>query len=151
MSSSEVRPPVTAGRAPAPDQDQIKHLEFLQAVVSRLGTNSFLVKGWALTLAGALLAFGAGNASWPVACTALISLLAFWFLDGYFLYQERLFRMLYDDVRRPGNTVEPFTMDPGPYANRVGWRAAAFSPTLSLFYGGLLLAHLAVLVAVLLG
>ncbi|MFF6996195.1 hypothetical protein ACFY93_14790 [Streptomyces sp. NPDC008313] len=129
--------------------DQVKHLELIQGVVARLANNSFLVKGWSLTLTGGLLAFAAGSAGWPVAATALVALVAFWFLDGYFLQQERLFRRLYDAVRQPGGTVEPFTMDPHPYAAEVDWARAAFSPTLSLFYGGLGAAHVAFLVALL--
>ncbi|MGW4238447.1 hypothetical protein ACWEJP_16680 [Streptomyces sp. NPDC004749] len=173
MSGSEdgarTTPEITPAGRPALDPDQVKHLEFVQSVIARLSNNSFLVKGWTLTLAGALLAFATSDAGWPAAGTALISLVAFWFLDGYFLYRERLFRMLYDDVRRParpeaarpgspgprpdgpGHTpVEPFSMDLTPYAHRTRWHRAAFSTTLSLFYGGLAVAHLVVLVAVLL-
>lgn len=151
MSIGEEESSPTSLRGEPLGQDQIKHLEFLQAVIARLANNSFLVKSWALTLTGALLAFAAANASRPMAVTALTSLVAFWFLDGYFLQQERSFRKLYDEVRRAGSTVEPFSMNPGPYAGGGGWRRAAFSPTLSLFYGGLSLAHLTVLIAVLFG
>jgi hypothetical protein len=150
MNTRGVGDPADADRQVL-DADQVKHLEFLQGVVSRLANNSFLVKGWALTLTGGLLAFAAGSTSWPIVATALIVLVAFWFLDGYFLHQERLFRTLYDEVRRPRSTVEPFSMDPRPYADRVRWRWSAFSPTLSLFYGGLCAAHLAFLAVLLLG
>ncbi|WP_405990017.1 hypothetical protein [Streptomyces sp. NBC_00986] len=119
--------------------------------MSRLGNNSFLVKGWALTLTAGLLAFAASSASGSIAATALAVLVAFWFLDGYFLYQERLFRMLYDDVRRPGSTVDPFSMDPRPYAGQVALRQSVLSPTLLLFYGGLCVAHVVFLTAVLIG
>ncbi|MFJ9559797.1 hypothetical protein ACIRQQ_07115 [Streptomyces fuscichromogenes] len=37
------------------DQD-VKHLELLQSVISRLGNNSFLVKGWCITLDSTLIA-----------------------------------------------------------------------------------------------
>ena len=146
-----------AGASPAPQvpavlsQEQVKHLEFIQAVVARLGNNSFLVKGWALTLAGALLAFAADGSSWAVATTALLPLAAFWFLDGYFLQQERLFRKLYDAARRPASTVELFSMDLRPYLPATLWRDATFSRTLWLFYGGLVCADLAVLLATAIG
>ncbi len=137
---------------PALTQDQVKHLEFIQAVVTRLGSNSFLVKGWCLTLAAGLLAFAAEGARVSVAVTAFVPLVAFWLLDGYFLWQERLFRRLYDQVRRPaGEGVEPFAMDPYPYAAGARWWQSTCSVTLALFYGGLAAAHLAVLLAVLLG
>jgi hypothetical protein len=35
-----------------------KHLELIQAVISRMAGNSFLLKGWSVTLAAALLALG---------------------------------------------------------------------------------------------
>jgi hypothetical protein len=33
--------------------DKIKHLEMIQAVISRLANNSFLLKGWSITLVSA--------------------------------------------------------------------------------------------------
>lgn len=40
---------VTDGQA-AFDGTVLKHLEFIQAIVTRLANNSFLLKGWALTV-----------------------------------------------------------------------------------------------------
>jgi hypothetical protein len=39
------------------DDQQIKHLEFVQAVIIRLANDSFLMKGWALTVAGLIFGF----------------------------------------------------------------------------------------------
>lgn len=55
MTALSDGPETPVVRAPL-DADRIKHLEFIQAVITRMGTNSFLVKGWALTLAAAFLA-----------------------------------------------------------------------------------------------
>lgn len=41
----------TSGYESFEDQ-RIKHLDMLQAVIGRLGNDSFLVKGWAVTVAG---------------------------------------------------------------------------------------------------
>ncbi|MGX1673584.1 hypothetical protein [Streptomyces sp. NPDC055400] len=131
------------------DDGQIRHLELIQAVVARLGNNSFLIKGWALTLMGALLAFAAGNGSRTVAATGFVPIVAFWLLDGYFLYKERLFRRLYDKVRRPGGGIEPFSLDASAGAERAGTLRAAGSLTVALFYGGLALAQLIALVVLL--
>ncbi|MFF1353365.1 hypothetical protein [Streptomyces sp. NPDC058297] len=131
------------------DDGQIRHLELIQAVVARMGNNSFLIKGWALTLMGALLAFAAGNASRTVAATGFVPIVAFWLLDGYFLYKERLFRRLYDKVRRPGGDIEPFSLDASGGAERAGALRAAGSLTVALFYGGLALAQLIALVVLL--
>lgn len=126
--------------------DRIKHLEFIQAVVTRLGTNSFLIKGWALTIAAAIFALLASQMKWGIALVGVVPVIAFWFLDGYFLWQERLFRKLYDDVRKPGSGVELMSMNTAAYAGDVRLWPAVFSRTLRFFYGALLLVNLVLFV-----
>ncbi|MGW1958577.1 hypothetical protein ACWCPI_38570 [Streptomyces sp. NPDC001920] len=133
------------GRTPL-DADRIKHLEFVQATITRLGTNSFLVKGWALTLAAGLLALSASRLSWQLAVVGVVPLTCFWYLDCFFLRQERAFRRLYDDARRPDSTVEVLSMDVAPYLSRMPWPQVWLTPTLLLFYTPLLLADLALVV-----
>lgn len=130
------------GREPL-GADRIKHLEFIQATITRLGTNSFLVKGWALTLAAGLFALSASRLSWQIASVGLVPLLCFWYLDCYFLRQERAFRRLYDDARRPDSAVEMLSMNVAPYLVRMPWPEVWLTPTLLLFYAPLLLADLA--------
>ena len=36
-------------------EKKIKHLEMIQAVIVRMGNNSFLLKGWSVTLISAYL------------------------------------------------------------------------------------------------
>ncbi|MER6344076.1 hypothetical protein ACWC10_24115 [Streptomyces sp. NPDC001595] len=134
------------GREPL-DADRVKHLEFVQATITRLGNNSFLVKGWSLTLAAGFLALSASQKSWAVAATGVVPLLCFWFLDAHFLRQERLYRRLYDAARRPGSTIEVLSMDATPFRADVPLRGAVLSDTLALFHGALLAADL-VLIAV---
>jgi hypothetical protein len=40
-------------------ESKLKHLEFIQAAISRMAANSSLFKGWAVTIAAALSAFAA--------------------------------------------------------------------------------------------
>jgi hypothetical protein len=133
-----------AGATGSLGEDRIKHLEFLQANITRMGTNSFLVKGWALTLAAGLLALSADRLSWEIASAGVVPLFCFWYLDCFFLRQERAFRRLYDDARRPDSTVEVLSMDVGPYLARMRWPEVWLTPTLALFYAPLLIADLAV-------
>ena len=77
----------------------IKHLEFIQAIVARQANNSFLLKGWSITVAVALFAFAAKDTDPRFAVLALFPAMAFWALDAYYLRQERLFRELYEHVR----------------------------------------------------
>ncbi|MET9773574.1 hypothetical protein ABZ023_04800 [Streptomyces sp. NPDC006367] len=132
---------MTAGDGAVLDEGRIKHLELIQMIVARMGNNSFLIKGWSLTVTGALLAFAVRSNDRAVALVGLLPVLAFWLLDAYFMYRERLYRRLYDRVRRPEAAVEPFAMDVEPGRERAGVVRAALSPTPACFYGGLLLAQ----------
>jgi hypothetical protein len=88
--------------------ERIKHLEMIQAVVARLGTDSFLVKGWAVTLSSALFGFAIAGRDWKLALLAVVPASALWGLDAYFLRAERLFRALFDTVRAGAPSIEPF-------------------------------------------
>lgn len=120
--------------------DRIKHLEFIQSVIGRLGGNSFLIKGWSLTLAGILLAMAMDQQRWTIALVCLVPATAFWMLDGYLLYQERLFRLLYDDARRGDSPVELFSLNPRPYRYRGGWTRTTLSVSMLLCHGPVVVA-----------
>ena len=92
------------------DAAVIKHLELIQVVIARLGSNGFVVKGWAVTVAGLFLGFAVESSNYRLALISVLPTLAFWYLDTYFLRSERLFRSLYDRVRRGEPPVEPFYM-----------------------------------------
>lgn len=116
---------------------RLSHLQMLQAVITRMAGNSFLLKGWSVTLVSALFALAAAKANIYFIYLAYFPVVSFWILDGYFLRQERLFRALYDRVRLLADT-EPvdFTMNTGPVAATVpSWSATCLSVTLRLFYG----------------
>ena len=68
-----------------------------------------------------------------------VPVLFFWALDGYFLWQERLFRALYAHVRVLKEDSIDFSMDVSPFRNgwKQNWLGAVLSITLILFYGHL--------------
>ena len=78
--------------------NKIKHLEMIQAVINRMASNSFMLKGWAVTLVSGLFALSAKEARLPFFFIAYIPILTFWGIDSYYLYQERLYRALYAKV-----------------------------------------------------
>jgi hypothetical protein len=125
-------------------QNQVKHLEFIQSVITRLATNSFLMKGWCITAAGVLFGLAINRKSIGISLIALVPVVAFALLDSYFLRQERLYRHLYNDVRDPLSSVEPFLMNTAPYAYREAWSKVIASITISVFYGSLLIVGLIV-------
>lgn len=114
--------------------EQIKHLEFIQAVVTRMASNSFLLKGWSVTLAVALLGLAAKDSNVKFAFLALIPPICFWALDAYYLRQERLYRKLYDQVRKLSDAewskTGQFNMSTAAFVSDVsGWFKTLFAPT----------------------
>lgn len=94
----------------------------------------------------ALFALSAKDSSYEYLLLAYIPLFAFWGLDGYFLWQERVYRKLYDHVRILNEDDIDFCMDTRTVSNDVsGWLDAVFSKTLNIFHGVLLLALLVVM------
>ena len=76
--------------------DQIKHLEFIQNVITRHNTNSFMIKGWTITITAALFAL-AGTIKEPfVALISIFPICIFGYLDSIFLSNERCYRTLFD-------------------------------------------------------
>jgi hypothetical protein len=89
---------------------KLKHLEFIQAAISRMATNSFLFKGWAITIAAGLSAFGAANTKAGLLAIGLISTVLFWGLDGYYLWLERGFVTLHKEVAAKKEADIDFSM-----------------------------------------
>ena len=79
-------------------ENKIKHLEFIQATITRMNQNSFQIKGWMITIISALLALYASGENTIYIFIAIVPAIVFWFLDAYYLQQERKFRGVYNDV-----------------------------------------------------
>ena len=117
-------------------ESKIAHLKMVQAVITRMAGNSFLIKGWSVTLVAALFALAAAHTNPLFVYLAYFPALMFWALDAYFLRQERLFRKLYDHVRTSEQAPVDFLMNTQPFAKNVdGAWSVAFSHTLRLFHG----------------
>ena len=98
-----------------------------------MNRNSFMIKGWSITLTSALFALAATDASASFVAVAYFPCLMFWGLDAFFLRQERLFRALYDSVRTD-EAQDSFTMNTDPFTGQVdSWFRVAGSKTLLAF------------------
>ena len=116
-------------------ENKLKHLEFIQSVINRMSGNCFLLKGWSVTLVAALFALAAKDANKNYVIVAYLPVIIFWVIDAYFLSQERLFRSLYDDIRKKKNEEIDFSMETAPFRDRRNnWAYSFFSRTLILFY-----------------
>lgn len=124
------------------DEKRIKHMEFVQAIIARMASNSFQIKGWSVTIVTALFAL-AGATTKPIfILIALLPALSFWGLDAYYLWQERLFRKLYKDLQLSFETtgnqnekVKPFSLSTKDYKSEVSWFKVLRSPTIFIFHG----------------
>ncbi|RVZ19339.1 hypothetical protein EC533_07595 [Helicobacter pylori] len=74
----------------------IEELKILQGVINRMAQNSLECKKWTLALAVGVLSLKieAISNSYGL-CVLGVLLLCFWFLDAYYLTQERSFRKQY--------------------------------------------------------
>lgn len=97
-------------------------------------------------LVAGLFAFAAKESRVIFTLLAYIPALAFWTLDGYCLWQERLYRALYDHVRSLPDEKIDFSMDTKPFMTEVYYGDAFFSRTLLWFHGSLVLSIAAVMV-----
>lgn len=86
------------------------HLNMIQNIITRMGTNSFALKGWSVGIMVAVYAF-AGNSNVKAVIVTIMPLIVFWFIDAYYLMLERNYRRLYDYVREKDEQEIDFSMD----------------------------------------
>ncbi|MDX1956172.1 MAG: hypothetical protein SFU20_11620 [Chitinophagaceae bacterium] len=124
-----------------------KELDIIQSIINRMANNSFLVKGWAMTLVSGLLAFGkdvilADKSGVYYLIMMLGILIPFWWLDAYYLKQERAFRKLYDNAIRDPQAKErlQYSLNPQGIQKEIkGTTATMMTGAVSYFYIPLLL------------
>lgn len=117
----------------------IEEIKFVQDIIKRMASNSFMLKGWTVALVVATLLFKGTKFQVLV---AFIPLFGFWFLDAYFLWQERLYRKLFDWIRenRIKSSEYLFDMNAKRFTNEVQTKfRIMFSITLGFFYGSILI------------
>jgi hypothetical protein len=104
--------------------DLSSHLQMVQGVIARMAQNAFAVKTWSVTIMAAVFAFAPADTTaraglWLV----LVPATAFWWLDAYYLRQERLFRALYSKILE--GSVPAYSMDTKPYSSVAGGMTSA--------------------------
>ena len=116
---------------------KIKHLEFIQDTIKRMAGNSFLLRGWSITLIVAIFTLASQKLESPIYLwIALFTIVIFWCLDAYYLCQERRFRCLYEEVRKKDPDNIDFSMTlPKNHCDKCKWLSAVKSPIFVIFYG----------------
>lgn len=116
-----------------------KEIDLIQDIIKRMASNSFLIKGWTITLVAVALLLNGDNTH---ASIAFIPLISFWFLDAFFLWQERMYRKLYKWVVSNRMKTEEFLFDLNAYRFEEevdGKLKTMFSITLVWFYATILI------------
>lgn len=121
-----------------------KEIDLIQGCINRMANNSFLLKGWIISLVAIVLAIKKEEIGFLHQGFIFIPIVAFWYLDAYFLRLERLYRKLY------GWTIENRVMNNSENLYNLDYRRFStecdciifvmFSRTLLFFYFGLILA-----------
>lgn len=122
-----------------PKECMMKEIDTIQGVINRMASNSFLMKGWAITLVSVTLLLKGENYQVYI---AFIPLITFWYLDAYFLRLERAYRKLYSWVIKNRLKTDELLFDMnanGRFGSEVQsrWRIMR-SETLGIFYGSIL-------------
>lgn len=113
----------------------IEEIKVIQDIIKRLAFNSFMIKGWAITLVVVTLLLKGDKYQVLI---SFIPLIVFWFLNAYFLWQERMYRKLYDWVISNRLKTDEYLFDMNAYRFEGDVQSKfriMFSITLGWFYG----------------
>lgn len=117
------------------NENKIKHLEFIQLTITRMNINSFMIKGWLVTIVAAIFVLSEKNVITLLLFVIPVISLLLWIMDGFFVSTERKYRGLYDVVRRQDESTITYSMDVSMFTNkRYKVISCMFSITLMLFY-----------------
>ncbi|MCB9811252.1 hypothetical protein H6804_00045 [Candidatus Nomurabacteria bacterium] len=120
-------------------ENKRQHLQFIQDVITRMSGNSFLLRGWSVTLITAIVGFalksqGATYGTYLL-FTAIFLVVVFWVLDAYYLSQERAYRSLYKEVSKKSEPSIDYSLDASGYVKGYNtWFSSMFSPIFITFY-----------------
>ena len=117
-----------------------KEIDLIQNCINRMAQNSFLIKGWALTVIAIVLALSEKLIDSIYLCLVLlIPLVGFWYLDAFFLHTERMYRKMYEwvlDARDKEDYTHLYDLNPHRFKEQVDSRCKImWSVTLRVFYG----------------
>lgn len=77
----------------------IKEIDLIQSCINRMSQNSFIVKGWTISLVAVVLALLPESFDLTGLCIiGFVATCCFWYLDAFFLKTEKLYRWKYDWV-----------------------------------------------------
>lgn len=124
------------------DENKRFHLQMLQDTISRMASNTFLIKGWSITALGAIYTFWITSKSYKILMLIFGLTVFFWFHDTYYLKLERGFRNKYNEVRFKDSKDIDFDINP---INKDSFLCVMVRPILLFSYGTLLIINIVLL------
>jgi len=109
-----------------------KELDLIQDVIKRMADNSFKVKAWMLAILGSVMALSNGvlfvdaakefntPAAFFLSIFLILIVLVFWYLDGFFLHKELLYREMYKWVIKNRPLTDQYLYDLNTFKRVVG-------------------------------
>ena len=122
------------------DSNLHKEIDLIQNCINRMAKNSFMLKGWTISLIAVVLALTADRLD-PLFlfCSIFVPVLCFWYLDAFFLRTEKMYRKMYEWVlkaRKEENLEYQYDLNPNRFKDKVESQCRVmFSKTLRVFYG----------------
>lgn len=115
---------------------KIRYLEMIQNIMTRMSTNSFMLKGWSVTLIAGIFALSAKESNPMYFLLAYVPVILFWFLDAYYLMIERQYKHLYDLSTEKGVSDIDFKMrrPKSSWENKTCYFQCLISTTELFFY-----------------
>ncbi len=119
-----------------------KEIDLIQNIISRMAHNSFLLKGWMISIIAAILVLSKDTLIIDdityLSLILCLPVIVFWYLDAFFLHKEKCFRELYSWVieNRPTTDDNLYSLNYKRFENNVNNIVCLmFSKTLFPFYG----------------
>lgn len=100
-----------------------KEIDLIQSCINRMAKNSFMIKGWMITLYAVILTLLSEKENGILACAVLIVItLSFWYLDAFYLRTEKTYRKVYDwilDERSKNNRELLYQLNPQKFKGKI--------------------------------
>ena len=94
----------------------LKEIDLIQACINRMAQNSFMIKGWTISLVAVVLAVLPESFDLTGLCLiGIVATLCFWYLDAFFMRTEKLYRWKYEWVLEKRLSCEDFCYNLDPY------------------------------------
>jgi histidine triad (HIT) family protein len=110
---------VVSDASTAPE-DRRKHLDFIQATITRMSAASTATKSWMLPVVTATYGYALTRNARSIAILGVAAALLFAYLDANYLRQEKRFRRLYLAVAEGRNEIAVFSLNPDDAAQSGG-------------------------------